>query len=394
MNRRDFVRVSLGTGLLARLGAAQATRPAKARAAVLLWLAGAPSQLETFDPHEGSVIPAIDTAVPGVRISSGLPRVARLMKQVSLVRSLHSRDPDHATASYLLHTGWRRAPGLQHPHLGAVVARELGDRGEIPGCVVVGGDPQCGAGYLPADCGPVVFDRLDAPAEDVKPATSADRLDRRWKMLSALDRRFAERRAEEAVEERRRATERAYRLLTSDKVKAFDLSREAPGRYGTSPFGSACRLARRLVEAGSRFVEVQLGDWDSHADLEPAHRRLLETLDVGWSALLADLAERRMLEETLVIVMGEFGRTPDLNRANGRDHWTRAWSVALSGGGVAGGRVVGATDGREVLERPVAVPDLFATICAAFGIDPAKEVDALGRPLPLVDGGAPVPELF
>ncbi|HYF01721.1 MAG TPA: DUF1501 domain-containing protein [Planctomycetota bacterium] len=394
MNRRDFVRISLGSGLLARIGAAQETRAARAKAAILLWLAGAPSQLETFDPHEGSVIPPVETAVAGVRISSGLPRIARQMKQVSLVRSLHSRDPNHATAAYLLHTGWRRAAGLQHPHIGSVLTRELGDRGEIPGCVVVGGDPQCGAGYLPAETGPVVFDRLDAPTEDVKPSTSRERLERRWKMLSSLDRRFAEERAAEAVEERRRSTERAYRLLTSEKVKAFDLSREAPGRYGTSPFGRACQLARRLVEAGSRFVEVQLGDWDSHADLEPAHRRLLETLDGPWSALLADLADRRMLDETLVIVMGEFGRTPDLNRAAGRDHWTRAWSAALSGGGISGGRVVGATDGREVTDRPVTVPDFFATICRAFGVDPRKEVDALGRPLPLVDGGKPVLELF
>ena len=394
MNRRDFVRVSLGTGLLARLGAAQDTRVATAKSAILLWLAGAPSQLETFDPGEGSVIPPIDTVVPGVRIASGLPRVARQMKRVSLVRSLHSRDPNHATATYLLHTGWRRAAGVQHPHIGSVLARELGDRGVIPGCVVVGGDPQCGAGYLPPETAPVVFDRLDAPTEDVKPSTSRERLERRWKMLSSLDRGFAERRAEEAVEERRRSTERVYKLLTSDKVKAFDLSREAPGRYGTSPFGRACQLARRLVEAGTRFVEVQLGDWDSHADLEPAHKRLLETLDVGWSALLADLAERRLLDETLVIVMGEFGRTPDLNRAGGRDHWTRAWSAALAGGGVAGGRVIGATDGREVSEHPVPVPDFFATICRAFGVDPAKEIDALGRPLPLVDGGKPVAELF
>jgi hypothetical protein len=393
--RRDFVRLTLGGLLSAPAWAAQQTVAAKAKACVLLWLQGGPSHLETFDPHAGmGPLKPIDTAARGIQIAECYPRLAKEMKRVSLVRTLHSKDPNHATATYLLHTGYRKAADLEHPHAGAVLVNELGERSDLPGCVVVGIDPQCGAGFLPGEKGPVVFDRLEAPAEDVKPSVSRDRLDKRWKLLSALDRRFSEERDARAVDDRRRAYERAYKVLTSEKIKAFDLSKEEPGRYGTSPFGTACRLARRLIEAGTRFVEVSLGEWDSHADNEATHRRLGETLDVGFSALLADLAERKMLDETLVICMGEFGRTPDLNRANGRDHWVRCWSAAVAGGGIGGGRVIGETDGREVTSRPVTVPDFFATVYRTFGVDPAKEVSANGRPLRLADGGTPVAELF
>ncbi len=389
------MRLTLGGMLAAPAWAAQQTAVAKAKACILLWLQGGPSHLETFDPHDGmGPIRAIPTAAKGVEIAACYPRLAREMKRVSLVRTLHSKDPNHATATYLLHTGYRKSPTLEHPHAGGIVVHELGERSDLPGCVVLGVDPQCGAGYLPGEQGPVVFDRLDAPAEDVKPSVSRERLDRRWKLLSALDRRFAEEREAKAVDERRRAYERAYRVLTSEKIKAFDLSREEPGRFGMSPFGRACLMSRRLVEAGVRFVEVALGEWDSHADNEATHRRLGETLDIGFSALLTDLAERRLLDETLVICMGEFGRTPDLNRAGGRDHWTRCWSAALAGGGIAGGRVVGETDGREVKERPVTVPDLFSTLYRAFGIDPMKELSANGRPLSIADGGTPVAELW
>ncbi len=401
VDRRQFVRLTVGGGLgllAAKLGlSAQETRAGgPGKSCVLLWLAGGPSQVDTFDLKPGlTPFKEIETAAPEIRISEGFPRLAKQMKRVSLVRTLHSNDPNHATATYLLHTGYRKAADLQHPHLGSVICQELGERGDLPGTIVVGGDPQCGAGYLPGDKGPVIFDRLETPAEDVKPAFSKERLEKRWRMLAALDRTFGEARDERLVDERRRSYERAYRVLSSDKVKAFDLSREEPGRYGSSPFGRACQLSRRLVEAGVRFVEVSMGDWDSHADNEAAHRPLMETLDTGLAALLADLQERRLLDSTLVLCMGEFGRTPKVNAAQGRDHWTKCWSVALAGGGIQGGRVVGETDGMAVTKGPVSVADLFATVLKSQGVDPAKEVKTSGgRPLRLSDGGAPVTGLF
>jgi hypothetical protein len=395
------VRLALGGSvgaLAARFGLeAQETRTAegKAKACILLWLQGGPSQVDTFDLKPGlTPFQEIETAAPGIRISEGFPRLAREMRRVSLVRSVHSNDPNHATATYLLHTSYRKIPGLEHPHCAAVVANELGERSDLPAGVVIGLDPQCGAGYLPGEKGPLILDRLENPAEDVKPSMGKEKMKRRWELLSALDERFARGHDERIVEERRRAYERVQRVLSSDKVKAFDVAREEPGRYGTTPFGRACQMARRLVEAGCRFVEVSLGDWDSHSGNEAAHRQNLLTLDGPYAALIADLAERRLLEETLVLCMGEFGRTPKLNGNGGRDHWTKCWSVALSGGGIAGGRVVGETDGMEIQARPVTVQDLFATIYRAFGITSAKELQANGRPMKIVDGGAPVAELF
>lgn len=394
LGRRDFVRLSVGAGFAA-LQEARSAPKGKAKACILLWLQGAPSQVDTFDLKEGlTPFREIDTAAGGVRISEALPRLARQMRSVSLIRSLHSKDPNHATATYLLHSGFRKAADVNHPHLGSIVVKELGERGDLPGCVVLGLDPQCGAGYLPGHVAPVVFDRLDSPAEDVRPAFARERLEKRWKLLSTLDAGFARGREDALLAERRRAYERTYKVLTSDRLKAFDLSREGPHRYGGTDFGKACLLARRLVEAGVRFVEVALGDWDSHADNEARHRTLMGTFDEGAGALIADLAERRLLDETLVLVTGEFGRTPTVNAAGGRDHWTRCWSAALAGGGVFGGRVVGATDGHEVVERPVTVPDLFASVLAAHGIDPAREHSAAGRPLAWTDAGKPVAELF
>jgi len=405
MNRRDFVRLALGTGigaLTSKFGiGAQEVGGGRAKACILLWMAGGQSQLDTFDLKPGMTpFKEIETA-SGARISEGFPRLAREMKRVSLVRTLHSNDPNHATATYLLHTAYRKAADVEHPHAGSLIAAELGEWTDLPECIVIGCDPQAGAGYLSGEKGPVIFDKLEDPerresaAEDVKPLLSKDRLRKRWELLSALDARFAREHEGRAVEERRRAYERAYKVLTSEKVKAFDLSREDPTRYGGTPFGRTCLMARRLVEAGVRFVEVALGDWDSHAENETAHRRLMGILDPAFAALLADLAERRLLDETLVLCMGEMGRTPQVNAAQGRDHFTRCWSVALAGGGIAGGRVVGETDGMAVKERPVTVQDLFATIYKSFGINPRKEhTTPGGRPLKLVDGGVPVGELL
>ena len=407
-SRRDFVRLTLGAGLglsASGLGlAAQETRTSpstslgagKAKACILLWLAGGPSQVDTFDPKPDlTPFKAIETA-SGAKISEGFPRLAKRMKDVSLLRTVHSNDPNHPTATYLLHTSYRKMGGVEYPHVGSLITAELGERTDLPGCIVIGCDPKCGAGYLPGSLGPVVLDKLENPAEDIKLAVAKRRFEKRWKLLDALDRRFAEAQDAYVVDERRQAYERARQVLTSEKVKAFDLSGEKKQRrYGNTAFGRACLTARRLVEAGARFVEVALGDWDSHQDNEKAHRSLMETLDPAYAALLSDLKDRRLLDETLVVCMGEFGRTPSVNNSGGRDHYTKHWSVAMSGGGVAGGRVVGETDGRAIVNRPVTIQDLFSTFYKAFGIDSRKERTARGgRPLRLVDGGTPVQELF
>jgi len=404
--RRDFIRLTIGSSLAAFAPlslALQETRTSRATRMILLWMAGAPSQLETLDPKPGcGKFQAIDTEVSGVRISEHLPKVARRMKKISLVRTVHSKDPNHDTATYLLHTGYRKAPDTSHPHFASVLANELGGRGDLPGCVVIGGSPPAGSSYLDSESGPVVFDKLENPAEDVKLAkgVSRERLEKRWKLLREFESPFVRNHESTALQERTRAYERAYRVLTSKRVSAFDVAQESDAvraKYGRTPFGDACVIARRLLEADVRFVEVMLADWDTHTDNFNRHEKLLQTLDPAWSALVGELSDRRMLDETLVLWMGEFGRTPTVNGSEGRDHFTRAWSVALSGGGVAGARVVGETDeqGMAIRSRPVSVPDLFATVYSCFGVDPRKEFTTQGgRPIKILEGGEAVKELF
>lgn len=394
-----------GLGLPSLLGA-QETRTATAKRMILLWMAGAPSQLDTFDLKPGTPFSGpfreIETAVKGVRICEHLPKLARQMGRVSLVRSVHSKDPNHETAAYTLHTGYRKAPDTMHPHFGSVLVQELGSKIDLPGCVVIGGNPPAGSGYLPAESGPVVFDKLQNPTEDVKLAkgVTAERLARRWKLLREFESPFLRTHEDSALEARTRAYDRAYRVLTSERVKAFDVSKESEevrAKYGNSPFGNACLIARRLLEADVRFVEVMLADWDTHTDNFNGHKKLMADLDPAYAALLAELHDRRMLDETIVLWMGEFGRTPQVNTSNGRDHFSRAWTVALSGGGIAGGRVVGATNeaGVEIQDRPVSVADLFSTLYASFGVDPRKEfMSQARRPLKILEGGEPVKELM
>lgn len=413
--RRDFVRIALGAsaaaGLTAKFGvpfAGAQERPATAKACILLWMQGAQSQIDTWDPKPGTEtggpFKEIETAAQGVRICQHLARTAGQMDKVSIVRTLHSKDPNHDTATYYLHTGYRQTSDLDHPHVGSVILEELGPgKTDLPGCVVLGGEPPAGAAYLAPERGPAVFDKLENPSEEILQSTDffpKGTLDRRWRLLKAFDEDWVKRHEDGRLIARQRAYERAWKVLSSKDVKAFDWAKEplsARKAYGETPLGRAVLVARRLVESGVRFVEVQYGTWDTHADNFAGHQRLLKDLDVAYAALLEDLARTRLLSETLVLLMGEFGRTPRVNRAQGRDHWTRNWCAALAGGGVAGGRVVGRTDrlGMDVEDRPVSVPDLFATLYHLFGVNPDKHYTAPGgRPLKILEAGTVVKELL
>lgn len=397
--RRDFLRLTVGTAagaaLSAKFGLPLAAQDAGGRAKrmVLLWMPGAPSQMDTFDPKPGAdtggPFGAIDTAADGVRISEHLPLLAKQMKRVSLIRTVNSRDPNHDTAQYLLHTSYRKAADAEHPHLSAVIATELGEAApDLPAGVVLGGAPPAGAGYLAATAAPVVFDKISAPAEDVlaSPGNPKDRFERRWKLLQSMERRFGESHDDRKVEERRRAYEKAHRVLTSERVNAFDVRKEPDGMrswYGDTDFGNACLIARRLLEADVRFVEVMYGDWDTHNDNFNRVKQLCGEIDRPFSALLQDLDQRGLLKETLVVWMGEFGRTPRYNPNGGKDHWGHCFPVALAGGGIRAGAVVGRSDhqGAYPEEDRVEPESLHATIHHCLGIPPGAEVtDRLGRP--------------
>jgi uncharacterized protein (DUF1501 family) len=413
VGRRDFIKIAFGASAATALSgkfflpAYAETKRAKAKAVILLWMQGGPSQLDTFDPKPGAETggptKAVAARAKGLEIAESLGRVAQVSDKFSVVRTLFSKDPNHDTARYLLHTGYRTDPTVEHPHLGSLIAKELGMTAEgLPGCITVGKDSTVGSGYLSPELAPLIVEKIENPLEDLRyaPGVNRFRLEDREKLLSAQNAGFATAHADSRVESQQKAYDRALALMKSPHLKAFDISDEpddAKKLYGPGAFGKACLMARRLVEAGVKFVEVTLADWDTHADNFNRSKGLMDQLDPGMAGLLTDLDRRGMLAETLVLWMGEFGRTPKVNGNGGRDHWTRCFSAALGGGGLAGGRVIGKTSatGVEAVERPVSVQDLFATIYGQLGIDTQKKYTSqTGRPVKILDGGEPMKELL
>jgi hypothetical protein len=378
------------------------------KACVLLFMSGAPSQFETFDPKPGQATggptQAIQTSAPGVQIAEHWPKLAAAMKDVALIRSVHNKEGAHPRAVYQLHTGYVPSGVVKYPTFGSVVAERLGDPDfDLPHFVSVGNRTTgIGSGFLGMKYAPfVVADPARMPANTELPGgVSAQRLERRLGLMKDLEADFAEQGGADLVRDHQALVTGAAQLVTSPRLKAFDLAQEKDSvrdRYGRSAFGQGCLLARRLIEHGITFIEVESNGWDTHQDNFERVKNLAGPTDQGFAALVADLKERGMLEHTLVIWMGEFGRTPRINGQNGRDHYPLAWTVALAGAGVQGGRVVGATsaDGARITERPVSVPDLFCTFCHTLGINPRKEnIGPLDRPIKIVDGGAAVKELF
>jgi len=417
VDRRSFLRYVSST---AAAGAAAVSLPdgltlradelrRRGRACILLYMRGAPSQFETFDPKPGTPnggpTRAIETTVSGIRIAAGWERVAQQMNDVALIRSLtNGKEGNHDRAVYQLHTGYLQSGTVRHPSLGAVAAAELGSADfDLPHFVNIGHrSGVIGSGYLGMAYSPFsLVDPTKLPHNIQLPAgVDPGRFGRRHDLLADLEADFAASGGAAAVEDHRQLYEKTKRLVLSPRLKAFDLAREndeVRDRYGRTEFGQGCLLARRLVEEGVTFVEVESPGWDTHDDNFSRVRTLAGQVDPAFAALVADLRDRGLLDTTLVVWMGEFGRTPRINAKAGRDHHPLSFNVALAGGGIRGGRVVGATnpDGTLVDSRPVTVPDLFQTFCRALGVDAAKEyVSSLGRPLKIVDGGAPVSELF
>ena len=429
LSRRDWLRLAAGgvvgysmSGWLERLAAAGATDPQRKRACILLWMNGGPSTIDLWDLKPGHAnggpFKEIATRVPGVKISEHLPKLAKHTDRMAIVRSMNTKEADHSRATYLMRTG--RVPGgpIQYPVLGSLVAKELGsEESELPGFVSIApfrflSPGAFGPGFLGPQYAPLIVGEnagfaprqgsgqspdallkvqdLDAPTE-----VSAGRVGARVGLLDEMEQDFLAARGSAAALSHRTAYRRAVTLMRSSAVKAFELDEEAaPLRdaYGRNLFGQGCLLARRLVERGVPFVEVTLSSpeggggpgWDTHQNNFEQVKRLSATLDAGWSTLMNDLAARGLLDTTLVIWMGEFGRTPKINPGQGRDHWASSWATVLAGGGIKGGQAFGSTspDGMEVKDHPVSVPDLLATVATAMGIDPRKQNDSnVGRPI-------------
>jgi len=385
---------AFATSLLARRASAA---PGKARACVVLYMAGGPSHIDTFDPKPGrptgGEFKAISTAVAGIQICEHLPRLGTRMKQLALIRSLTSKEGNHDRARHLMHTGYPPQGGVDHPAFGSLVS-EVREHGGMPGYVAIGG-PGEDSGFLSAIHSPFPVRNPSKPVRYLTTAKNVDaeRFERRLGLWRGIEDRFAAGRGGEFARSQRAIGEQAVALMRSTGATAFDLTGE-PAKvaesYGSSEFGQGCLMARRLVEAGVPFVEVTLGGWDTHDDNFNRVKALCTTLDQAMSALLDDLTARGLLDSTLVMWMGDFGRTPRINERGGRDHFPACSSVLLAGGGVRGGQLIGATDqnGAEVRDRPVTVPDLYRTVAQALDINADKQrVAPSGRPIKTVDGG-------
>jgi hypothetical protein len=361
-------------------------------------MAGGPSQAHTFDLKPGGAYQPISTSVPGIQISEHLPKLAEQMQQLALLRGMKTGDGNHRTATYLMHTGFRQGSGggMAHPSLGAMVAADLGRPDfELPNFVAVGN--ALGAGYLGPKYAPLVVNDFERGLPDLKPFTSQDNVDERASLVEELDRAFLNDYQAGSTRAHQASLQKALQLMHSDKTQAFELSREKDAvrdAYGRNRFGQGCLLARRLVEVGVPFVEVVLPGWDTHQNATQRVKTLSQQLDPAFAALIADLKDRGLLDTTLVIWMGEFGRAPK----TGSQHYARAWTTVLAGAGLKTGQVVGATDakGADVTDRPISTADFMATVCQALGMDYTKQYTARGgRPMPKVDKGAqPVAQVF
>lgn len=403
--RRDLLKWAASLGLSFAVPglsprAAERRGPERQKSFLLLWLAGGPSQLETWDPHPGTKIggptQAISTRIPGAMISSEYPRLAEQIHQLSILRSLVSKEGDHERGAYNVRTGYRPDPTTIHPALGAIAVHEHADpRIEIPQYVALGEQPfPSRGGYLGDRFDPFrVFapgsegDNLDGMAE---PA----RKDRRLEGLAVVSQRFQRGRSKRVESTLHQHTiDAALRMMTSDQLKAFHLDDEpaaVKAAYGDTPFGKGCLVARRLIELGVRSVEVTQDGFDTHADNFSGHTLRAGIMDPAIAMLLKELTERDLLQSTVVLVIGEFGRTPNINPLEGRDHWPTGFSCLLGGGGLRGGQVLGATDPtgeKKDPEDPITIPDLCATVLRTLDIEHERElITPIGRPLKLSEG--------
>ena len=434
LKRRQFIRagalslvgISLSQYLRAKSFLAEAgvdvDRKASAKSCVLVWLDGGPSHVDMWDPKPQSSFKPISTNVPGIQISNLLPRMATRMDKVSIIRSMHTEENNHGQGTYYAITGHKPTAAMKFPSFGSIITKERGPRNKVPAHVAVPGYTEGAKGeylksaFLDARYDPMVVG-ADPNSEDFEvhdlslpKSLSPQRLEDRRSILELIDQTYRQKLEMSESFKMDSFTEQALNMILAPQVRnAFDLSKESEktrDAYGRTGFGQSLLLSRRLVESGSRFVTAaghSLNGWDTHAENDKKHRDVLvPVLDHALPVFLDDLEERGLLKSTIVIVMGEFGRTPHFNSKGGRDHWPQCWSLILGGGGIEGGKIVGSSDerGAFVAERMVSMGDVHATIYKAFGIDWTKEyMSPIGRPIKIANSiddttGHPVSELI
>lgn len=421
-HRRTLLKAAGASGLcwltplaevLARASEA-APRGMPAKSVIVLWMAGGPSQLETFDPKPDSNIAAgtkaRKTSAKSVQIAADYEQLADQMHQVSLVRSVVSKEGDHERATYAVKTGYRPDPTLIHPSIGAILCHQLSDRVEIPRHIsILPGQWPARGGYLGPQYDAFKVYDPQGPIPDVSARVSDERLKQRIADLTLVETEFSRGRLKQLDGNKTlhaATTQAALKMMTSEQLKAFDVKQsptQLREQFGDTPFGRGCLAAARLIEVGVRCVEVTLDGWDSHVNNHEIHKTRAKELDPAFASLLRYLGERQLLESTLVLWGGEFGRTPRVNPAGGRDHWPHGFTVALAGGGIRGGQVIGETsvdppmDGKEWdkhVKDPRPIGDIHATVLDALGIAFDKEVvTPIGRPMKFSEG-TPIKQLL
>jgi hypothetical protein len=421
--RRLFVRNAaqslLGVSVLGDLASkgwaipGEHTSPLKqvptARSVIYLYMTGGMSHLDTWDPKPKNsevmgLTKTISSNVDGIELSSNLPLLARQADKLAIVRGMTSNQGAHEQGNYFQHTSYTLRSSIKHPSMGAWLEKFQG-RGNptLPGSVMIGNDSRHpGAGFFESKFAPLMINDPESGIANVRPNSwfTEDRMMARLQSAKLLDAKFAQTYSLKNVRAYSDMYDDAVKMMKSEELKAFDLDAE-PAKlrdlYGRDRFGQGCLLARRLVEHGVRFVEVSFGNWDTHNANFTRVPELTDELDAAMSALLSDLQARGMLRETLVVLATEFGRTPEINANDGRDHHPAGFSCVLAGGGIRGGVVHGATDerGDKVVDGAVGVPDLNATVAYALGL-PMDQVlfSPSKRPFTVVDKGKPVTSLF
>jgi Protein of unknown function (DUF1501) len=416
--RRDLLKIG-AAGLfgltlpeLLRLEATAAERTRKAKGVILIWLGGGPATIDMWDLKpdapaniRGEFKP-IDTSVPGIQISEHLPKMAKLMHKCSIVRSIHHGVPDHGVGTLWMMTGNKPAQTLRYPSLGSLCSKLLPTEPGVPPYITFGNSGAGGAGYLGTAYNPFQVEGSGATMRvrgvSLPQGFSLKDLEDRNKLLEDMDRSFkALDQASDTVSGLDKFHQQALDVLRADKTKkAFDLNSESAdvrAKYGADGFGNGALAARRLIEAGVRFVTVTLGGWDTHGqNFNALKTRLLPQVDRTLSALIEDLATKKLLDSTIVYCAGEFGRTPKINKGAGRDHWARSMAVLLAGGGIKGGYAHGSTDvnGMAANREPCTPDDVATTIFHCLGLDSHHEViSTTGRPMSLFREGKVIEKL-
>lgn len=376
------------------------------KSAILLWMGGGPSTIDLWDLKPGSPtggpFKPISTSADGVQICEHLPLMAKQMHHMNIVRSMSTREADHMRGRYYMHTGYVPTPTIEHPSYGAVISHELISQVpelEIPPFISVGG-ASVGAGFLGMTYAPFVVNS-NGNVRDLSMGIDPTRVEQRLAMLQTIEDKFIGERRGGSASDHLKVLNKTVKLMTSEQMEALKVNKESAEmreRYGNSGFGRGCLMARRLVEIGVPFIEVDLGGWDNHTNIfQTLSENKLPELDKAMSALVEDLHQRGLLQDTAIIWMGEFGRTPNINGNTGRDHWARSWSVVVGGAGFKGGVVVGETssDGKEVTTEPYSSQDLMASVLKSLDISLETTFTAKnGRPMKIANSGKVIKELF